>query len=41
MPSVVILAFTPPKNVLVFAEEDMPNYELPPKSPTIPVDQTA
>jgi hypothetical protein len=40
-PRVVIPAFTPPKNVPTFAEEDMPDYELPPKSPAITVDQTA
>jgi hypothetical protein len=33
--SVVIPAFTLPKNVLAFAKEDMPNYKLPLKSPTI------
>jgi hypothetical protein len=35
MLSVVIPAFTLPKNVLAFAKEDMPDYELPPKSLTI------
>ncbi len=35
MLSVVIPAFTLSKNILVFAKEDMSNYKLPSKSPTI------
>jgi hypothetical protein len=35
MLSIMIPAFTLPKNILVFTKEDMPDYELPSKSLTI------